>query len=100
MHANGALYVFGGNGLIQGNGTTVGLLNDLWQFNFTSSNWTFLAGNKILGALGNYGSLGVQAPTNVPRSRMLMSMACSDSFLYIFAGFVNTHCKNICLNVY
>ena len=59
----GDLWFFGG----QGNGN----FNDLWRFNIASNNWTWMNGSQYGSATGNWGTLGVTAPTNVPSGRMV-----------------------------
>lgn len=44
----GNLWLFGGNG--NANSSSVGLLNDLWKYNPTTSSWTFYGGNQAAGA--------------------------------------------------
>ena len=70
--ANGNMYLFGGFG--NDNGYFYGGLNDLWKFNVATSQWAWVAGSNTAFQLGNYGSKGVSAPTNVPGFRSGQSM--------------------------
>ena len=72
--ASGIFYLFGGQGIVN-SGTpaapTVGALNDLWQFNPTTSTWTLI--NGIPGSLnisGVYGATtGTASASNQPGGR-------------------------------
>ncbi len=74
--ANGNLWLFGGGGL-DANGAS-GYLNDLWKFNLSTSQWTWMAGSSTLienaqtvyGRAGVYGTLGTPAAGNIPGSRV------------------------------
>jgi N-acetylneuraminic acid mutarotase len=64
----GRLWLFGGDGLAaSGNGTMA--MNDLWCFDPATGNWTWVKGSDTFSQPGNYGALGVEAPTNVPGAR-------------------------------
>ena len=45
-----------------------GNLNDLWMFNPTTKEWTWMGGSNTQGAATVYGTLGVAAAANVPGS--------------------------------
>jgi N-acetylneuraminic acid mutarotase len=63
----GNVWIFGGDGSdLIGNG---GYLNDLWEFNPASGQWTWVAGGDRVSAVGQYGTLGVEAPGNQPPRR-------------------------------
>lgn len=60
----GNFWLFGGEGL-----DSVGasdLLNDLWEFNPGTKLWTWIGGSNLGGQVGNYGTQGVPAASNVP----------------------------------
>src|SRR5580700_4727184 len=63
----GNLWLFGGLGY-DSNGA-YGYLNDLWEFNPSSEEWTWASGSStVQGAeVAVYGTMGVAAPDNVPR---------------------------------
>ena len=63
----GNLWLFGGNGYVSS--TTYGSLNDLWEFNPATKEWTWVSGSNTANALAVYGTLGVAAPGNVPSGR-------------------------------
>jgi N-acetylneuraminic acid mutarotase len=63
----GNLWLFGGLGNdASGN---VGNLNDLWKFNKTTNEWTWVTGTNTVSAIGVYGTLGVGSTTNTPGAR-------------------------------
>jgi len=73
---SGHLWLFGGWGL-DANGNDY-LLNDLWEFSPSTSEWTWMGGNntlitenssELLGWPGMYGTLETPAPGNVPGGR-------------------------------
>ena len=73
---SGNLWLFGGFGPDStgaGGLLAQGLLNDLWVFNPTSKEWTWMSGSNTLGAnsgqSGVYGTLGTPAASNVPGGR-------------------------------
>jgi N-acetylneuraminic acid mutarotase len=65
--AGNNLWLFGGGGF-DANGAG-GPLNDLWEFNPTSKEWTWVSGNSTVNAKGVYGTLGTAAAANVPGAR-------------------------------
>jgi N-acetylneuraminic acid mutarotase len=73
--SSGHFWLFGGNGF-DANGT-IGLLNDLWEFNPSTNAWTWMGGSSTVpnvsggggGNPGVYGTLGVPAAGNIPGGR-------------------------------
>jgi len=75
---HGNLWLFGGQGYdAQANS---GYLNELWQFDPSISEWTWMAGNSVMNCLpdsnkqncgvgGTYGTLGTYAAGNLPGGR-------------------------------
>lgn len=43
--------------------------NDMWMFNTTTNEWTWMKGDTITLSPGNYGTLGVEHPNNLPSAR-------------------------------
>ena len=89
----GHFWLFGGDGY-----DSVGYdgnLNDLWEFDPASDQWTWRGGNSRLpfgqdeqaGWPGTYGTLGLEAPSNYPGARQ-QSMAWTDQSgnLWQFGG--------------
>jgi N-acetylneuraminic acid mutarotase len=65
--SSGNLWLFGGEGFTSG--TANGMFNDLWEFNTTTKEWTWVSGSNTTGAIGVYGTKGVAAASNVPGAR-------------------------------
>lgn len=73
----GNFWLFGGGGYDDNNNS--GNLNDLWEFNPSTNEWTWMGGSRFLtgcGSLGTscgvpgvYGTLGVPAAGNIPGGR-------------------------------
>ena len=63
------------------------LLNDLWRFNITSQEWTWISGNNTVDVNGVYGTKGVPSSTKFPGSRR-KSIAWKDGSgnLWLFGG--------------
>jgi galactose oxidase-like protein/Kelch motif protein len=51
--ASGNLWLFGGEGE-DSVGTANGILNDLWMYNITNNQWTWVAGSKLANQTGIY----------------------------------------------
>jgi len=82
---SGNLWLFGGYG-IDGSGSTFGYFSDLWKFDGT--NWTWVSGSNTINAVGNFGTQGLAAPTNVPGG--LSSAACwtdAGGNFWLFGGY-------------
>lgn len=63
---SGSFWLFGGDG----NATNEsGNLNDLWKYNPTTNQWTWVGGSNASGAYGVYGTQQVASNTNIPGSR-------------------------------
>src|SRR5580658_669640 len=89
---NGDLWLFGGSGLAsQGN---FGFLNDLWEFNQSTSEWTWMGGSSTVickddpcGRDGVYGTLGTPAAGNVPGGRQnAATWVGADGRFWLFGG--------------
>lgn len=86
--STGQVWLFGGLGYGAVAGTE-GLLNDLWNYNPTTQQWTWVNGTS--GAAGStavvYGTLGTPALTNQPGSRAAASgWVDSTGHLWMFGG--------------
>jgi N-acetylneuraminic acid mutarotase len=79
--SSGNLWLFGGDG--NDSTGTSGLLNDLWEFNLSSKEWTWVSGSNLNGHAGVYGA----AAGNVPGSRSnAVSWIDSSGNLWLFGG--------------
>jgi N-acetylneuraminic acid mutarotase len=63
----GNLWLFGGYGYDSAG--TLGNLNDLWEFNPTTGEWTWIGGSSTQNAYGVYGTRGTASLSNVPGAR-------------------------------
>ncbi|HEX4049499.1 MAG TPA: kelch repeat-containing protein [Steroidobacteraceae bacterium] len=64
--AAGNLWLFGGDSVAAGGAQQ---FNDLWEYQPSSSQWTWIGGSSSAGNAGNYGTLGVAAAGNLPPAR-------------------------------
>lgn len=84
--ANGDLWLFGGNGL--GTVMTTGCLSDLWKYNITSNQWTWVSGTNVVGSVGVYGTKGFPATTNRISGRTYAySWTDSNDNFWIYGGY-------------
>jgi hypothetical protein len=85
---SGNTWVFGGQG-VDSAGTT-GLLNDLWEFNVSTHQWTWVgpSNSNIANQNGVYGTQGTASATNAPGGRQA-SVLWSDTAgnIWMFGGF-------------
>lgn len=93
---NGNFWLFGGFGFTNG---TSGLLNDLWMYNPDSNQWTWESGSFMPNAMGNYGSKGVAASSNMPGARRDgIGWIDANGNLWVFGGAGNGATTNGNLN--
>ena len=86
MDLSGNFWLFGGTGF-DSTGAN-GYLNDLWEFNPTSKQWTWVSGSQSVNALGIYGTLGTTAAGNVPGARSYsVSWRDASNNLWLFGGY-------------
>lgn len=66
----------------------LGLLNDIWLFNISSGDWTWLSGSNAANELPFYGTKGKAATENRPGARSYSSMVMdlSGKLLYVHGG--------------
>jgi len=86
INASGTVFLFGGYGYDSAG--TLGLLNDLWNYNTATGQWTWVSGSKTVNQIGNYGTLGTAAASNVPGARQssVSYIDLSGNF-WLFGGF-------------
>ncbi len=86
--SSGNLWLFGGQGFDSRG--YVGEINDLWEFNPSTNEWTWVGGsntNESLAQYGVYGTSGVFAAGNIPGARLLgTSWTDSSGHLWLFGG--------------
>ena len=85
LDSSGNLWLFGGNGL---DSTGPGInLNDLWEYDPTTLEWTWVSGSSTGNQLGTYGTKGTADPLNVPGAREgAVSWLDSSGNLWLFGG--------------
>lgn len=62
------LWFFGGHGW-DSEGTSANILNDLWKYDTSAREWTWMNGSKLSNAFGVYGTQGVAGGENTPGAR-------------------------------
>lgn len=81
----GHLVLFGGQGL--GSAPGAGFLNDLWEYNISTGNWTWTKGSTVTGQVGIYGTIGIPGAAVNPGGKA--SAACWTDMMgnyWIFGG--------------
>lgn len=83
--ANGNLWLFGGYGY---DGSSTGMLNDLWKYNPATNKWTWVNGDNAIEQPGVYGIKGVPGTSNKPGARYVSTSWTDNSGnLWLFGGF-------------
>jgi N-acetylneuraminic acid mutarotase len=82
--SGGNFWLFGGNGCYVGGYCS---LNDLWKYNPSTSEWTWMGGSNTPGQPGVYGTKGVPAAGDVPGARGgAVSWTDGSGNLWLFGG--------------
>ena len=85
LDSSGKLWLFGGDGY-DSTGTN-GALNDLWKYDPTTNEWTWVSGSNTVDQTGIYGTKGTAAPSNLPGARgYAVSWIDSSGNLWLFGG--------------
>ena len=86
---SGDLWLFGGFGYDSVPPTiSLGRLNDLWKYNVTSGQWTWVSGANTQNQVGTYGTKGTPNINNVPSAReSALSWIDANGDLWLFGGF-------------
>ena len=89
--SHGNLWLWGGYGLDSTG--TYGHLNDLWKFDLSTNEWTWMGGSAIsncngeCGQSGIYGAEGIPSAANVPGGRSMASgWTDSNGNFWLFGG--------------
>ena len=79
------LWLFGGAGIDSlGN---EGDLNDLWRYNPSTNQWTWMSGSNLMDQIGTYGTRGTPDDANIPGARTQSISWVDDSGkLWLFGG--------------
>jgi len=82
---NGNFWLFGGNGF---DGASQGSLNDLWKYNPSSNQWTWIKGDSTINSTGVYGTVGAADVNNKPGARYTgVSWTDNNGDLLLFGGY-------------
>jgi len=98
---NGNFWLFGGRGQDGGNNGidstgNVGELNDLWEFNLGTKEWTWMAGSNYVDRPSLYGALGVADAQSVPGAREdAVSWIDGSGNLWLLGGFTNDELNDL-----
>jgi N-acetylneuraminic acid mutarotase len=93
IDAAGNLWLFGGTGYDAAG--TRGSLNDLWKYDVTARQWTWISGANSAGAPGVYGTQGSAAAGNAPGARIQsVSWVDASGKLWLFGGTGNDSLGN------
>lgn len=65
--AAGRLWLFGGYGYPASG--PAGFLNDLWRYDPSTGQWTWVAGSQTINQTGSYGTQGTPSTSNIPAAR-------------------------------
>jgi PKD repeat protein len=78
----GNFWFFGGVKIIANN-----VWNDLWKYCASTNEWIWVSGDSTTNALGNWGTRGVSAATNIPQARTgSVGWTDGNNHLYFFGG--------------
>lgn len=81
--ASGNFWLFGGQGYAGVNGR----LNDLWKYDPTTNEWTWMKGSNTVDQYGVYGTQGISSPANYPGSRSFsIKWVDNSGNLWLFGG--------------
>jgi N-acetylneuraminic acid mutarotase len=67
LDASGKFWMFGGTGYSESGGA--GLLNDLWKYDPSTSEWTWVSGTKTVNHTGKLSNMGTRYLSNYPGGR-------------------------------
>lgn len=83
--SNGDLWLFGGHGKAS-SGT--GYLSDLWKYDASTGNWTWVSGPNSKDNSGTYGTQGTASSSNIPGGRLdAAGWLDSSDDLWLFGGY-------------
>lgn len=84
--AAGNFWLFAGRGY--GSATSYSnYMSDLWKYNVSTNQWTFMKGSNLFDQLGVYGTQGISASNNMPGSRQeYMTWTDLNGRLWLFGG--------------
>ena len=83
INIDGNIFLNGGKGFDASN---LGYLNDLWKYNFSISQWTWLSGSNTINNVGIYGIKQVYGPY-IPSSRYNHQIINIDGDIHLYGGY-------------
>jgi N-acetylneuraminic acid mutarotase len=94
---DGNLWLFGGHGFAASGAS--GPLNDLWKYNVTTNEWTWISGDSSTNNISIYGVLGTPSSSNKPGARR-QSTCWTDTSgnFWLFGGYGRTSSSSGTLN--
>ena len=85
LDSSGILWLFGGYGYDSAGNK--GWLNDLWKYDPTTVEWTWVSGSNAMDQAGTYGTKGTADPANIPGGRYeAVSWFDPSGILWLFGG--------------
>jgi hypothetical protein len=88
IDASGKLWLFGGYGYDSLDSGGYGDLNDLWKFDPSTGEWTWISGSASADQAGKYGTKGVPSVSNIPGARSYsISWTDLSGDLWLFGGY-------------
>jgi gliding motility-associated-like protein len=86
---NNNLWMYGGYGYDVN--SVYANLGDLWEYNISSNNWTWMSGSSTTAPAPVYGTLGVPDPANTPGGRCESNCSWVDNNnnLWMYGGYLN-----------
>ena len=86
IDASGNLWLFGG----EGNDISInswGIFNDLWEYDISTGQWTWVSGDNTFNVYGVYGTKGTSSASNKPGAREAsVSWTDASGNLWLFGG--------------
>lgn len=84
---SGNLWLFGGTGY-DASSIFRGYLNDLWKYNISLNQWTWVKGSNVINQFGVYGTQGIASNANIPGARLgSITWVDASGNLWLFGGF-------------
>ncbi|MDZ4664927.1 MAG: kelch repeat-containing protein [Bacteroidota bacterium] len=82
VDASNNLWLYGGMAFNGG----MSSFNALWKYNISTDQWTWVWGSQTVNIAANYGTKGVESPTNNPGGRSTYCSFISQGKLFLYGG--------------
>ena len=89
VDSNDNFWIFGGEGYTNSL-SNFGNLNDLWKYNISTNQWTWIKGTSSTGDIGFFGTIGIANNNNNPSARNVSCGWIYNNKLYLFGGNAST----------